>query len=136
MFLLKFLCANWTLSCVTGTEQKAVYRWILEPADRDAVLANVAIKSGKNYNVIVEIATISSPEELLLVRRAYLNRYKHSLEEDLAAHTTGHIRQASLCIEYMFDPLYLEKARIFLTYFLRDHFLFNVFDLITFKSEG
>ena len=81
--------------CVNLTEQKAVYRWILEPADRDAVLANVVIKSGKNYNVIVEIATISSPEELLAVRRAYLNRYKHSLEEDLAAHTTGHTRQAS-----------------------------------------
>jgi len=30
------------------------------------------------------------------VRRAYHNRYKHSLEEDVAAHTTGHVRQASL----------------------------------------
>ncbi|RDX98794.1 hypothetical protein CR513_18242 [Mucuna pruriens] len=68
---------------IKGDFEKAVYRWILEPADRDAVLANVAIKSGKNYNVIVEIATILSPEELLAVRRAYLNRYKHSLEEDL-----------------------------------------------------
>ncbi|WVZ01825.1 hypothetical protein V8G54_022631 [Vigna mungo] len=84
---------------IKGDFEKAVYRWILEPADRDAVLANVAIKSGKNYNVIVEIATISSPEELLLVRRAYLNRYKHSLEEDLAAHTTGHIRQAIFVVD-------------------------------------
>nr|AHA84259.1 annexin-like protein [Phaseolus vulgaris] len=78
---------------IKGDFEKAVYRWILEPADRDAVLANVAIKSGKNYNVIVEIATINSPEELLAVRRAYLHRYKHSLEEDLAAHTTGPLRQ-------------------------------------------
>ena len=78
-------------------KQKSVYRWLLEPADRDAVLANVAIKNGKNYNVIVEIATILSPEELLAVRRAYLNRYKHSLEEDVAAHTSGHLRQASPC---------------------------------------
>lgn len=75
------------------TEQKAVYRWILEPADRDAVLANVAIKSGKNYNVIVEISTVLSPEELFNVRRAYIKRYKHSLEEDVAAHTSGHLRQ-------------------------------------------
>lgn len=72
-----------------------MYRWILEPADRDAVLINVAIKSGKNYNVIVEIATILSPEEFFAVRRAYLHRYKHSLEEDVAAHTSGHIRQVS-----------------------------------------
>ncbi|KAG4960080.1 hypothetical protein JHK82_036765 [Glycine max] len=83
---------------IKGDFEKAVYRWILEPADRDAVLANVAIKSGKNYNVIVEIATILSPEELLAVRRAYLNRYKHSLEEDVAAHTSGHLRQASSCV--------------------------------------
>lgn len=72
-----------------------MYRWILEPAERDAVLANVAIKSGKNYNVIVEISAVLSPEELLNVRRAYVKRYKHSLEEDLAAHTSGHLRQAS-----------------------------------------
>lgn len=76
-------------------KQKAVYRWILEPADRDAVLANVALKSGKNYNVVVEIAAILSPEELFNVRHAYIKRYKHSLEEDLATHTSGHLRQAS-----------------------------------------
>ncbi|XP_027355675.1 annexin-like protein RJ4 [Abrus precatorius] len=78
---------------IKGDFEKAVYRWILEPADRDAVLVNVAIKSGKNYNVVVEIATVLSPEELFAVRRAYLHRYKHSLEEDVAAHTSGHLRQ-------------------------------------------
>lgn len=72
-----------------------MYRWILEPADRDAVLANVVIKSGKNYNVIVEISSVLSPEDLFAVRRAYLHRYKRSLEEDVAAHTSGHLRQAS-----------------------------------------
>ncbi|KAK7317343.1 hypothetical protein RJT34_01481 [Clitoria ternatea] len=78
---------------IKGDFEKAVYRWILEPADRDAVLANVAIKSGKSFHVIVEIATVLSSEELLAVRRAYLHRFKHSLEEDVAAHTTGHLRQ-------------------------------------------
>ncbi|XP_061349574.1 annexin-like protein RJ4 [Gastrolobium bilobum] len=76
-----------------GDFEKAVYRWNLEPADRDAVLANVAIKSGKNYHVIVEISCVLSPEELFAVRRAYLNRYKRSLEEDVASHTSGPIRQ-------------------------------------------
>jgi hypothetical protein len=67
---------------------------MLEPADRDAVLANVAIKDGnKGYHVIIEIVSVLSPEEVLAMRRAYHNRYKHSLEEDVAAHTSGHLRQ-------------------------------------------
>ncbi|KAJ7949333.1 Annexin [Quillaja saponaria] len=77
---------------LTGDFEKAVYRWILEPADRDAVLAHVAIKSD-NKDVIVEISCIYSPEELLAVRRAYHNRYKRSLEEDVATHTTGDLRK-------------------------------------------
>lgn len=71
-----------------------MYRWILDPTDRYAVLAHVAIKKSEtDYNVIVEISSTLSPEELLAVRRAYQLRYKHSLEEDLAAHTTGDIRK-------------------------------------------
>ncbi|OIV89623.1 hypothetical protein TanjilG_14794 [Lupinus angustifolius] len=69
---------------ISGDFERAVYRWMLEPADRDAVLANVAIKNGsKDYHVVVEIASVLSAEELLAVRRAYHNRYKRSLEEDL-----------------------------------------------------
>lgn len=69
---------------------------MLEPADRDAVLANVAIKHGsKHYHVIVEIVCVLSPEEVLDVRRAYHNRYKRSLEEDVAANTTGNLRHVS-----------------------------------------
>lgn len=72
-----------------------MYRWILEPADRDAVLINVAIKhGGKDYHVVAEIASVLSAEELLAVRRAYRNRYKRSIEEDVSANTTGHLRQA------------------------------------------
>lgn len=80
---------------LSGDFEKAVYRWILGPADRDAVLANVAIRKlvSPDYHVIIEIACIRSPEELLAVRRAYQARYKRSLEEDVAAHTTGDIRK-------------------------------------------
>uniref|UniRef100_A0A2K2BRA2 Uncharacterized protein n=1 Tax=Populus trichocarpa TaxID=3694 RepID=A0A2K2BRA2_POPTR len=59
----------------------------------DAVLANVAIRKSGDCHVIVEIACVLSPEELLAVKRACKARYKHSLEEDLAAHTTGDIRK-------------------------------------------
>ncbi|KAH8522806.1 hypothetical protein H0E87_003448 [Populus deltoides] len=38
-------------------------------------------------------------EEFLAVKRACRARYKHSLEEDLAAHTTGDIRKASFRYE-------------------------------------
>ncbi|XP_061349579.1 annexin-like protein RJ4 [Gastrolobium bilobum] len=79
---------------LSGDFERAMYRWMLEPADCYSVLANVAIKSGsKGYHVIVEIACVLSPEEVLAVRRAYHNRYKHSLEEDVATNTTGHLRQ-------------------------------------------
>ncbi|XP_057458767.1 annexin-like protein RJ4 [Lotus japonicus] len=82
---------------ISGDFERALYRWILEPAERYAVLANVAIKSANNdHHVIVEIACVLEPEELLAVRHAYHNRYKHSLEEDVAAlpaHTTSHLRQ-------------------------------------------
>jgi len=90
---------------LSGDFEKAVYRWILDPADRDAVLANVAIKKSTDYNTIIEISCIHSPEELLAVRRAYQLRYKHSLEEDLAAHTTGDIRKllVSLVTAYRYD---------------------------------
>jgi len=80
---------------LSGDFEKAVYRWILDPFDRDAVLANVALRKSEpaNYHVLVEIGCILNPEELLAVRRAYQVRYKHSLEEDLAAHTSGDVRK-------------------------------------------
>ncbi|KAK4253808.1 hypothetical protein QN277_010435 [Acacia crassicarpa] len=80
---------------LSGHFERAMYRWMLEPAEREAVLCNVALKKYKSvdYNVVVEIASVLSPEELLVVRRAYHSRYNSSLEEDTAAYTTGHLRQ-------------------------------------------
>jgi len=78
------------------TKQRAMYRWILEPAEREALLANIALRNANiNYHVIVEISCVSSPDELFILRRAYHNRYKRSLEEDVATNTNGHLRQAS-----------------------------------------
>ncbi|KAK9912893.1 hypothetical protein M0R45_036726 [Rubus argutus] len=91
---------------LSGNFERAVFRWTLDPADRDAVLANVAIKKPEiDYNVIIEIACVHCPEELLAVRRAYQVRYKHSLEEDLAQHTTGDIRKllVALVTAYRYD---------------------------------
>ncbi|GAV70978.1 Annexin domain-containing protein [Cephalotus follicularis] len=77
---------------LSGDFGKAVYCWILDPTDSQAVLAHVAIKKSEpDYHVIVEIACVLSPEELLAVRRAYHHRYKRSSEEDEAAATSGDI---------------------------------------------
>ncbi|KAK6933945.1 Annexin repeat [Dillenia turbinata] len=72
----------------------AMYRWIPEPADRDALLANIALRKGKfNHRVIVEVSCARHPEEFLAAKRAYISRYHHSLEEDVASHTTGALRK-------------------------------------------
>ncbi|KAL5541931.1 hypothetical protein UlMin_009641 [Ulmus minor] len=79
---------------LSGDFEKAMYRWILDPADRDAVLANVAIrKSESDFKVLIELSCVLSPEELLAVKRAYQNRYYRSLEEDVASHTAGDLRK-------------------------------------------
>ncbi|XP_038691758.1 annexin-like protein RJ4 isoform X1 [Tripterygium wilfordii] len=79
---------------LSGDLEKAVYRWMLDPADRDALIANIAIKKGSpDYHVIIEIACVLSPEELLAVRKAYQIRYKRSLEEEVASNTSGDIRK-------------------------------------------
>ncbi|XP_058766566.1 annexin-like protein RJ4 [Vicia villosa] len=79
---------------LSGNFEKAMYRWILEPSDCYAVLANVALKNvHRDYHVIVEIASVLKPEELVNVRCAYHYRFNHSLEEHVAAHTSGYFRQ-------------------------------------------
>ncbi|GAV72365.1 LOW QUALITY PROTEIN: Annexin domain-containing protein, partial [Cephalotus follicularis] len=78
---------------LSGDFEKVVYCWILDPADRQAVLAHVAIKKSEP-----DYACVLSPEELLAVRRAYHLRYKRSLEEDGAAATSGDIRKACVLL--------------------------------------
>ena len=79
---------------LSGHLERAVYRWILDPEDRDAVLAHVALrKPNEDFAVLVEFSCIYSPEEFLAVRRAYQHRYKRSLEEDVAANTHDEFRK-------------------------------------------
>ncbi|RZC85978.1 hypothetical protein C5167_026650 [Papaver somniferum] len=86
-----------------GHLEKAMYRWMLEPLDCDAVLANVALKRhSPDYPVIVELACVKDPEEFLAVKRAYQWRYKHSLEEDVASHSTGDLRKLLFAIASTF----------------------------------
>lgn len=69
--------------------QKAVILWAYDPAERDAKLANDALKAKKRgtkqLQVIVEIACASSPHHLLAVRQAYCSLFDCTLEEEIAS---------------------------------------------------
>ncbi|KAJ0988406.1 hypothetical protein J5N97_006762 [Dioscorea zingiberensis] len=79
---------------ISGDFERVVLLWTLDPAERDALLANEAARKWHpGNNVIIEIACARSSEELFAIRRAYHARYKRSLEEDVAAHTTGDFRK-------------------------------------------
>ncbi|CAN6444113.1 unnamed protein product [Victoria cruziana] len=78
---------------ITGDFERAVYRWMFDPVEREAIIANVAVKKEVDYRVIVELASARSSNELLAIRQAYHARYKCSLEEDVAAHSHGDLRK-------------------------------------------
>ncbi|XP_073294251.1 annexin Gh1-like [Primulina huaijiensis] len=79
---------------LTNDFERVVMLWTLDPPERDAYIANEATKRWTSSNqVLVEIACARSPKELLLARDAYHTRFKRSLEEDVAYHTTGDFRK-------------------------------------------
>lgn len=91
---------------LTNDFERLVVLWTLDPAERDAYLANEATKRWTSSNqVLMEIACTRSPQQLLLARQAYHARYKKSLEEDVAHHTTGDFRKllVPLVSSYRYD---------------------------------
>jgi len=82
---------------LSGDFERAVFRWMLEPFEREAVLANVALKKA-DYKVIIELSSTASAEELLAFKRAYQTRFLHSLEEDVASHFSGDLRKLLLLL--------------------------------------
>ncbi|URE24493.1 ANX [Musa troglodytarum] len=79
---------------ISGDFERAVLLWTLDPADRDAQLANEALRGWDRSNrVLIEIACTRHSSELFDAKRAYHLRYKRSLEEDVAKYTTGDFRK-------------------------------------------
>ncbi|KAI3750685.1 hypothetical protein L2E82_21424 [Cichorium intybus] len=77
--------------------ERLVLLWTLSPPERDAYLANEATKRWtKSNQVLVEIACTRSTHDLLLAKQAYHAKYKKSMEEDIAYHTTGDFRKLML----------------------------------------
>lgn len=66
--------------------------WTYDPPERDARLANEALKSRKKsitqLQVIVEIACATSPHHLVAVRQAYCSLFDSSLEEDIISNVS------------------------------------------------
>ncbi|KAM0922852.1 hypothetical protein ACQ4PT_005896 [Festuca glaucescens] len=79
---------------ISGDFERAVILWTLDPAERDAVLANEGAKKWQPGSpVLVEIACARGSAQLFAARQAYHERFKRSLEEDVAAHVTGDFRK-------------------------------------------
>ncbi|KAI3462066.1 hypothetical protein Pfo_018729 [Paulownia fortunei] len=79
---------------LSGDFLRAILLWTLDPAERDAQLANEATKMLTASNLIImEIACTRSSYDLFKVRQVNHARYKKSLEEDVACHTTGDFRK-------------------------------------------
>ena len=85
--------------------QKAICLWVMDPIEREATLAHQALEKGKpDYKLILEIVCTKSPDELLTVKRTYHSIYKRALEEDIASHTRGKIRQVHPYTFLIFFP--------------------------------
>lgn len=78
--------------------------WTLEPVERDAYLAKESTKMfTKNNWVLVEIACTRPALEFFKAKQAYQARYKTSLEEDVAYHTSGDIRKVFIKHIYILE---------------------------------
>ncbi|KAF5729311.1 annexin D3 [Tripterygium wilfordii] len=94
---------------LSGDFRKAVIWWTYDPPERDARLANGALKAKmkdiKCLQVIVEIACASSPHHLVGVRQAYCSLYDCSLEEDITSAVSRPLRKilVGLVGSYRYD---------------------------------
>ncbi|XP_028788873.1 annexin D3-like [Neltuma alba] len=110
---------------LSGDFRNAVILWTTDPPERDAKLANTALKAKikgiKELQVLVEIACASSPNHLMAVRQAYCARFDCSLEEDIASNVYKPLSKllVGLVSSYRYDKevvdpdaVMLEAARL------------------------
>ncbi|KAK6163032.1 hypothetical protein DH2020_002873 [Rehmannia glutinosa] len=94
---------------LSGDFRKAVMLWTYDPSERDARLANEALKSKRKsitqLQIIVEIACATSPHHLVAVRKAYCSLFDSSLEEDIISNVSLPVQKilVSLVSSYRSD---------------------------------
>ncbi|WKA02161.1 hypothetical protein VitviT2T_020381 [Vitis vinifera] len=84
-------------SKLSGVLKTAMILWMNEAPERDAILANNALKRKRKkinqLQVLVEIACASSPDHLMAVRQAYYSLYECSLEEDITSNISTSLQK-------------------------------------------
>ncbi|KAK9169830.1 hypothetical protein Syun_001970 [Stephania yunnanensis] len=83
---------------LSGDFRTAVILWTLDPAERDAKLANEALTKKKRKIVdqlkpIIEIACATSPQHLMSVRKFYRILFNSSLEEAVSCTVSPPLRK-------------------------------------------
>eukprot|EP01018_Ginkgo_biloba_P032527 Gb_33739 [translate_table: standard] len=82
-----------------GKLESAMVLWMLDGAERDALIMHNALKSWcKDYNVLTEIICTRTTRELGAIAEAYRVKYKKDLEEDIASETSGMITKMLLAL--------------------------------------
>ncbi|EFJ27741.1 hypothetical protein SELMODRAFT_94768 [Selaginella moellendorffii] len=80
-----------------GNLEQAVLLWMLEPAERDAVLIRDAMKGlGTKDKTLIEIICSRTPSQLYYIRQAYQTKYHRSLDKDIQSDTSGDYRKLLL----------------------------------------
>ncbi|XP_031126464.1 annexin D3 isoform X2 [Ipomoea triloba] len=101
---------------LSGDFRKAVILWTYDPPERDARLANEALKSRrknlKELQVIVEIACASSPDHLIAVRQEYCSLFNCSLEEDITKNVSLPVQKilVSMVSSYRYDKEVVDNS--------------------------
>ncbi|KAL4280575.1 hypothetical protein GQ457_03G028730 [Hibiscus cannabinus] len=100
---------------ISGDFEKAVTLWTYDPCERDARLANEALKSKKmgtkHLEIIVEMSCASSPQHLVAVRKAYCALFDCSIEEDILVSVPMPLRKilVGLVTSYRYDKEMVDK---------------------------
>ncbi|KAJ4812615.1 Annexin [Rhynchospora pubera] len=65
---------------------KMLYIWMLDPAERDAMLARDATADSLiDYQTLVEIYTRKKSDQLFFTKQTYLAKYKRNLDKDISS---------------------------------------------------
>ncbi|CAL9771538.1 unnamed protein product [Musa acuminata subsp. burmannicoides] len=77
----------------------ALYLWMLEPHERDAVLANDAIERRvTDYKALIEIYTRQKLSQLFFTKHAYLAKFKRHMDQDIISEPSNSYQKLLLAL--------------------------------------
>lgn len=67
-----------------GTVDRALSLWMLDPHDRDAVVAREALEpGGADFKALIEIFVGRKSSQIFLIKQSYKARFKRQLDQDI-----------------------------------------------------